>query len=520
MLNILIVDDDIEFIKYLKNALHWGNYGFEIPLEAYNGRDALKIILQNMPEVIITDICMPYMDGIELIKEIRKISKRIKVIVATCHEKFEFAKEAIALKVDNYIVKHTVTKRELENVISKISKEIIEPNITYQERMILEQNFIDEILDGTTSEIEDIISKAQKLSIKLNIQNINVLCVFIDDAELDKKEYYIKESSLIKFCIINIFNEIMDKEENIKIFSCSRQFFIIFYYNSDPSTCLPQKIIEKLRNFINICYDLLKTKTTVCISGNCIKITQLKDEIEKLIIMRESSFYRPKDEKGSIITEKCEFSRLINKDFYRVMEMRLLSALNKIDSFEWSKCIDDIIDRIKKDWLNPRDARKVLHTFQTIIEQYAEDGLSIDISNFFLKCDTLEGYKRNFLEIKKYLLPEFFGIKTNLLNKEVKKAIKYIEDNIANNINCEIMASMLNINRSYFSRIFKKQTGLSFSEYLLKMRLQKATYLLTHTDMTIEEITNAIGLENVSYFYKMYKKHTGKTPRQTRKNEK
>lgn len=519
-MNILIVDDDIEFINFLKNALHWAKFGFEIPLEAYNGKDALKIILQNMPEVIITDICMPYMDGIELIREIRKISKRIKVIVVSCHENFEFAKQAIALKVDYYIVKHTVTKRDLENIISKISSEIIEPSISYQERIILEQNFIEEILDGAMSQVEDILLRAQNMSIKLKVQNIKVLCIFIDDFELDKKDYYIKEITLIKFCIINIFNEIMQKEENIKIFSYSRPFFIIFYYNSDSSIHLPQKIIEKLRNFIDICYDLLKIRTTVCISRRSIKITQLKEEMENLIIMRESSFYRPKDEKGSIITEKREFSSLINKDFYKVMEIRLLSVLNNKDNFGWGKCIEDIVDGIKKDLLNPRDARKVLRKFQTIIEQYAEDELSTDMSNIFITCDTLEGYKRNFLEIQEYLLSKFLGTKTTLLNKHVKKAIKYIENNIANNINCEIMADILNINRSYFSRIFKKQTGLSFSDYLLKIRLHKASHLLEHTDMTIEEITNEIGLENVSYFYKMYKKHTGKTPRQTRKNEK
>ena len=124
MIRTLIVDDDIEMLQGLANIINWEDYGFSIVGKAENGFEALNIISEIMPDVVITDITMPVMNGLELIREAKKFKPDIKSVIISCHEEFNYAREAIRLEADEYIIKHTLTEDELIKVINTLKIKI------------------------------------------------------------------------------------------------------------------------------------------------------------------------------------------------------------------------------------------------------------------------------------------------------------------------------------------------------------------------------------------------------------
>lgn len=104
------------------------------------------------------------------------------------------------------------------------------------------------------------------------------------------------------------------------------------------------------------------------------------------------------------------------------------------------------------------------------------------------------------------------GLLDSSFRFEIKKVLEYIDENLDEHISCEKMSEYIGMNASYFSRLFKKETGMSFSDYVIKKKIEKATYLLKYSELPVEEIANLTGFTNVCYFYKAFKKVTGKTP--------
>jgi YesN/AraC family two-component response regulator len=124
LINILLAEDDIEMLQGLTRFIDWEFYGFRIIRAAKNGHEACKLFAELLPEVIITDISMPVMSGLELIREAKKLRPDVKCVIISCHEEFEYAREAVRLHADEYLLKHTLTETELIQTINKIKQNI------------------------------------------------------------------------------------------------------------------------------------------------------------------------------------------------------------------------------------------------------------------------------------------------------------------------------------------------------------------------------------------------------------
>lgn len=257
MLKVIIVDDEILVRVGLKSAVNWGKYDMQVVAEASNGNDALEVIKQFIPDMVITDIRMPGMDGIALIKEIRQINDSVKIVILSCYDDFHYAKEAIKFGVSEYILKPTMLPNDLEDVVSRIANLIKsemkkEDESEVQNRQIslnmpiLREKFLIKLLDDVFYNSSEIDQEIEKLGLGFLRHNIFVICISIDNFYSHTESYEKRDIQLLLFAISNISEEIIRMHaEGIVFNKGDNEIACIVTFVKEPSQKL---ILEKIKS--------------------------------------------------------------------------------------------------------------------------------------------------------------------------------------------------------------------------------------------------------------------------------
>jgi two-component system response regulator YesN len=275
MIKILLVDDDIEMLQGLVNIIRWEDYGFTIAGTAESGLDALNIISSAMPDVVMTDITMPVMDGLELIREAKKFKPDIKSIIISCHEEFNYAKEAIRLEADEYIIKHTLTEEELIRVINKLKAKMQAEweqseflNKAYREhsinKYVILEKFYTDIMDKNVTDKEEVRNRAALSGILLPDGNFRLVSCFVDDMDEVLQQSPIHGYELFKLSILNIVEETVSVKEGISVFSYGKNAFALLYWDDTPEVREKQKIISIVEQIQENVQSVLNFKMSVC----------------------------------------------------------------------------------------------------------------------------------------------------------------------------------------------------------------------------------------------------------------
>ncbi|MGH4051114.1 MAG: response regulator transcription factor [Clostridium sp.] len=528
MIKVIIIDDDIEMLIGLKDIIDWKQYGYTVIGVAENGDKALDIIEEYKPEVIITDITMPEMDGFDLINKAKDIVPDIKYIILTCHEDFSNAKQALNIKAYDYIVKYMLTKESLIEVLLRLKESIEHENnlnteilrtdeLINDNKETLKQNLLMEIINHTCEESNDVLhiyKKAQTMKIKLP-DNVYVLfSLYIDNFNHNIINSKIQNEKLLYFSMQNIFDDIFRDYHNYSYFDYSNDTkLILFWRDIANSSSVDNFLNYKLHQYQKCISDYLNIEVSICISGEYNNLFQISKALNDCKILRDEYFYTGD---SSIISGKykkwSEGDALYNK--YNNDWINILFTNN----YEKMMCFIDSIslESIKLNYL-PSTVKKLFNDL--IIDIKSEANKSGIVINCVSEFDTMEGCIQSVKNAILVYTQEISCKFDNNFRPDIIIVLNYIEVNLQRHITCEGMSQYINMNTSYFSRLFKKETGLTFSDYLISKRIEKATLLLKHSQISIEDIASSVGFVNISYFYKAYKKITGKTPGETRNNK-
>lgn len=516
MIKTIIVDDDVEMLTGLENIISWKEHGFEFIGKAVNGKKALELVEKLKPDLLITDITMPSMDGMTLIKKAKNIKQDLKAVILTCHEDFDYAKEALKLRADDYLVKYSLSAEDLIQVLDNIKSKIkieeskkntlarIESNLN-KNRQVLLQKFFTDIIENKYISREDIYQRAKHLGINLPQGEFRLAGLFIDDYPLALLKAKINEENLIKYSIQNMVKDILDSKDSILFFWYERTAIIIIE-NSDDN--LKKKLINNIKQLQISIDKYLYIDISVCISNLLRDIKNISTAIEELIELRISYFYTGP---GSLVRDKKDFKNKIDTKAYLMNINKLKLSLVAGDYENIYKELNNLFNTIAKQQYSPDSVRTFLRRFIIDIESTANH-YGISLGEVYLNLDTFEQYRTLICNLIKQFQEKISDTNNNSYRREIMEVMKYINNNIEKGITCEMMADHVNMSSSYFSRLFKNESGVSFSDYLINRRVQMATELLMSTELPVEEISLKVGIDNVSYFYRLYKKITGKTP--------
>lgn len=523
MIKVVIIDDDIEMLFGLKEIIDWDKYGYTVVGQAENGEKGLEIIKKYKPEVIITDITMPAMDGLDLIEKAKNIVPNIKPVILTCHEDFNYAKQALKLNVYDYVVKYTLTKESLVNIIVNLREKInSERNINAriltideeikQNKEVLKQNLLMNLINNNDMDSSEssIYKEAEILNIQLPNNPYVLLSVFIDNFEISIHNSNMDNKKLLAFAMENFFDDLYTGAGKYSYFNYSDDTKIILLWKStDYDNWFDTSLNDKLQKYQKYIKQYLNIEISICISSIYNNIFQINKAFKKCMELRNEYFY-----KGSLSIVKEEkakwnsYSSLYSK--YKNEWIKVLFENNTENTKKIMDFIQSLSDEITNSNYSPSEVKKLFHSLIIDVKSAAnKDGININYPNGFDTLDACVKALSNAVEI-------FDEGLQNILNGsfriEIKKVLEYIDENLNGNISCERMAQYIRMNTSYFSRLFKKETGMSFSDYVIKKKIEKATYFLKYSEMPVEEIAELTGFVNVSYFYKAFKKVTGKTP--------
>lgn len=534
MFRLLVVEDEEMIRNKILHNTNWKEHGFVEVFEANNGIEALEIVRKNNVDIVITDIQMPEMNGIELIREIKSLNRGIKCVIITAYAEFEYAKESVKLNVNDYILK-PFKSRDLLDIVKKLSEEIIRErserveveNLRRQLRenkKALQDKLLNDLLSN--SFIGDIdndlnyldLSKLKDREFSIAVVNINNFMELI--REEDEEQKYIVNLSF--FNLVSKFlstyetgrgktddNELVYSVMNYKI----DQLVIAVY--DDIDTFIPgfEALIEQGRQELGFSMTFgignrYKNLTDMHISYKEACSAAMLDRVYGRDIV-----YRFNDLNFG--------NKVYSKQLHILGDTKLFDNL-KVGAFaEIKKDIVEIITQIKNSKLELDAINTIIYNIMLLssktINELGYDVFEIMGEDFSLHLDVKE--INNLVQLEEWFLSffqkvnEYINQKRSNRNENLLAKVKdYVDRNYSENITLTSISKDFGISSGYLSVLFNDHIGQKFIDYLTNLRIQNAKNLLKRTDLKIYEIADKVGYRDAYYFSTAFKKIVGINP--------
>lgn len=526
MYRVLLVDDEALIREAISENTKWNDLGYELAGTCKNGKEAMEFIRQNPIDLLLTDICMPHMDGMELTKFVHEEHQEIKVVIISGYDEFEYAKKAVQYQVAEYILK-PVTAMELSQTLLKVKEKLDDEQVKRQNMRkirgayvsnlpVLRGRFLNGLLQGKSNRAE-VKTKLIDYDIQLTGSQFMTAMVQGDDLStfLGQKESY--KSDLGHFAIYNITEEIMNNHKCGVTFQDLEDRTILIFCGGKTLEKDALHICEEIQDTI---YQYLKIKVTVGLG-------RMVDSLQELYSSFQST-KRALDYKFLL-----GGNQIIYAGNLRESQDQLI-----VDAQKWASRIalaikikseEEIKNHVNLFISSMRDAyitknRSILYIQNVILSIMNEiDASSLDencifnaerqlLNNIYQK-EHLADVGDDLIRFCMILADDIHDQKDSYCKKQAFLAVDYIDKNLKDSgISLNSVCAYLNMSTSYFSSIFKAYTGETFIEALTKRRIEKAKQLFENTAMKSYEVADEVGYSDPHYFSVSFKKATGMTP--------
>lgn len=528
MYKVLLVDDEILVREAISENIKWNDLGYELVKVCENGKLAMEFLAEHPVDLVLTDIYMPYVDGMELSRYVYEKHPKTAIIIFSGYGEFEYAKQAIKYEVSEYILK-PVTAKELSEILTRLHAKLDSEqkeqekiamlskayeNYTKNEALIV-SSALSSLVKGTRN-VEESMRELHDLGISIagSYYRIAALDIDIYSDLYEINERQKKESALMAFVVENISSELVTKDGHGLV-----------YRDSDNRVCL-LLCTNKPREFRNTAQEL------------CSKITEHVYEAMKLTISIGLGIYvedlnalylsyrsaldvlKYRYTKGKGFMCDCEEHRGNLETVIDFEEpLKNIPQALKLADWDMAKSIlSDIETTIDQGFVSKDNVvsylHRILHAVKTAVDEtggkieQAPLGEISEARNFVQAMEIVKQYSRQAMEC-------LCEIGQSSGDRQAALALHYIKENYGNpNISLNSICSYLNISTSHFSNIFKENTGGTFTEVLTNIRMDKAKQLLKETTLKNYEIAERVGFSDPHYFSIAFKKMTGKTPKE------
>ncbi len=533
MYKLIVVDDKADILDGIIKLGHWAQMNFDVVGKACNGKDAFDLVREHQPDVVITDIRMPIMDGLELTSLIKQHFPFTKVIILSGYDDFNYAQQAVKLGAEEYLLKPARIDR-IEGAVLRayekleIEKKVREDSILMQQKLIkslplLKDDYFRYLVSTPVEhDLNEVKDRFRFLEIGLDIRYFAVLLIELDHYRELFERNNIKEVELYKFAVANMAQELMGacyKCETLRV--DDNRIVLLINYRTDLSLndnkAGISDVAENIRKSVEKYLDIT---ITIGIGG---LYEDLKDIYYSFLEAREAIAYKIVLGHNHVI---CAQDIRINhhQSFHYPIQLEneILSYI-KIGASEQiparlNQFIESLIDQ--KD-ISPAYLKKILRNFVGVISRMTlelpENTEMNRIRNNDLIAE-IEKYKtvdeiRSWLnKILCEIAQTVRNMKKSQLEKDIDKAKLYIHQHFHEDISLQTVSEHVCLSPTYFSAVFKELAGETFIEYLVKARVEKAKELLATGQYKIYEIANRVGYEDRRYFSEVFKKHTGLNP--------
>ncbi|OMF38084.1 DNA-binding response regulator [Paenibacillus sp. FSL H8-0548] len=501
-LSILIVDDELPLRQELR-MFPWKECDAVLMGEASNGEEALQLCSHKTPDVVITDITMPVMDGITLIREMKKRYPSVQIILLTCHSDFHYVQEALRLGALEYILKVSMEEEELMQAMDKVRAVIVKERIA-QENEKRERRLLQSVLFGK-------LLLGQKLSssdwhpIALSEEKPVLLArIFFDVSP----SVYLSMKQQIQQTFSNI--ESSDSDWLTWLTVRDKEYFILIEARS-PSEMLKQsfgQLLQSLTDLMKLYSPLLDPSISAhaIISEPITSGEELAHALVSLTEWKNALFYDHALESNVFFGEPQPLADMKEQQVKELIELLRKSSWSTESLKEFLQgefmlwCFKH---RIKPEQLKERVLNWQVEWLK-VQENANLDGSSI--ANL-MGAHTLS-------QMVACIIQDITAIELGRTHSrfEIRSAVQWIKDHLEKPISLPHIAEQVGLSPHYVSKLFREETGSSFNQYITKLRMEKAVELLKHTNKKVYEIAEEVGIPSYRYFTVTFRNWTGVSP--------
>ncbi|NLG03124.1 MAG: response regulator [Clostridia bacterium] len=527
--SVILVDDEEEVREAIIRKVNWESIGFKVIDSAENGEEALEKAEKLCPDVVMTDIQMPFMDGLTFCKKLKETLSNTKIVIFSGYDEFEYAKEAIKLEAEEYILK-PINSAELTQVFVRIKQRLDEEldqkrNLDrlrkyYMESIpMLREQLLISLLEGRVGK-KEIVQIAESCNLRLT-SPYYVVGVIKTDVQFD--------GDMVDAGLFSVSIKQMVEERLSKKFS-----YLCTNYLGNVAIIGLLKEKEELDVFIHILDQVCKIShrmLRINVTGGIGQITcnleelyqsfqEAKDAIDYRILIEPNQAIfihdiEPKADARFILDEKDiqSITRALKVGTKEELEEAVKDMMNVLKSSRIT------LAQLQSSFMELLvEITRLTRVYE--LDSDSVDQFQIDFYQEIRKFDSLDAIGEWLLSLCMQIRGMIRAERKDATKLLIEKAVCYMEENYSNSeLSVEKICRFLNLSATYFSTLFKKETGLSFVAYLTKIRMEKALWMLDSTDEKAYVISEKVGYMEPNYFSYVFKKQFGISPSRYRSNK-
>lgn len=533
MYKVFIVEDEIVIREGIKNKIHWEDEGFKIVGDESDGELAYPMIIKAQPDILITDIKMPFMDGLELSKLLKKEMPQLKIIIISGYSDFGYAQKAIDIGVNEYLLKPITSDKlftAVKNAASAIEKERKDKQILEQYQLLVYQkqsekrtDFFNALVSGKIS-LSQIIEQEKELGIDMVARSYCVM-LFQFKGQEDMYEY----SNDIVQCETSM-TQALNKYPNIKVFERGMDGWAFILMGENEL-----QINELTKELCNLLVDICGNKTHY-FGGIGRVVHRIRDLRQSYLDANSAFSLRYFESKNQFLSYndvrniKAQVGNRINVSELNLdkIDRKLLEeflkrgTINDVDEF-----VDSYFDGFDSNAMKSTIFRHyiIMDGYSAIIKflntlNYPKEKIESSLKDMNNIINHLSSFE-DCCKFYKSILKEAIELRNKNSQKRyaglIEHAKEYMHLNFyMSDLTLDQVASTVNLSPNYFSSLFNQETGMTFIEYLTNIRMEKAKDYLRCSSKKISEIGYLVGYLDSHYFSYIFKKTQNCTPSEYR----
>ena len=497
---VLIVDDETPSRELLKMSCDWAHNGLVEILEAHNGVEALALYRAQHPYLVITDIQMPVMDGLDFIRAIREIDPKQRVLVLSCHEDFHFAREALQMGVLDYILKDSYTPETLQATLARAMREDPQERDFYHARsnplrLLVEGNAPQDAMQALFRSVH---KGAQSFFVCAGkLANVQIAAELIDG-------------------VLKRLYQMLDSQNGGDVFITKDMVHVLLCLPDTASAARRERyrlsLIESLQSLLLDCFG---NAVTVGVSALFISCEQLPVALKQAEQALSNRIFLPDQrvlyfdrivENGSkaehqtaqeavaqirqalVQGERATMRQTLEQLYQMLATMRRLETLQHINAMLMSL-------------LTQTCAANAL-SFEDI---FGVERISLNMLDGLTTVSAMyQWFKTRFEALLDTL--------QSTLSPRIRQIVTYIDRHFCEDLSLENVAEHFGMHKVYLAKVFKDEKNMSVNEYIRTVRMERAKQMLENDTIKISAVVEALGFNNPQTFYNLFKKHTGMSP--------
>jgi len=524
MMRVLIADDEKKVCELITHLVNWNELDMEIVGYAHDGETAMSIITNQKPDIVITDIRMPGLSGLEVIRMAKADQPNIEFVVISGFKQFDYAKEALQYGVSNYLLK-PINRKELNYTLTQIGNR----SATKRDKALEDKKISDAHLKNKERIRKDILYRVLTRQTTESLESLNADYYFefqpaifqLGILKIDGIQNIQKHSKYFTSKLKYLLNTYMTNCIDFEFVSVEGKYIFILNFKEEEEVSIGKNlklVLDGLQDQqdifqgFSVSGSLGDSKSDIM---DMIKtLEQAKIRLNQRLVRGTNRIYFKDNEKTQLsLTEKLH---LLRNQFIEAIEIQNLLQISNV--------LEEICTAITN---YPLDGHTALNFYKEIFATYIYTLKSFNLYtpdlislNFDLEIENFGDISEVHHFFSQAVVQTFELVVKRIEEKESKPILEakaFINENFSKPISLDIVASTVGFSSSYFSSMFKEQAGESFSEYLFRKRMEEAKNQLRNTRNSVAIICENVGYTDIRNFTKGFKKFTGLNPKDYRK---